>query len=109
MTDEPNGDSKDETVANKNHCENSGLNTAQVNELFVKYGPNAMSDEKPSLFKKVLHWLISLMSLLLLAASLLSFYIGKTFNGWFILALFLVNFGIAQWHESKADEAIETL
>ena len=109
MTDEPNGDTKDETVANKIHRENSGLNTAQVNELFAKYGPNAMSDEKPSLFKKVLHWLISPMSLLLLAASLLSFYIGKAFDGWFILALFLVNFGIAQWHESKADEAIETL
>ena len=52
MTDEPNGDTKDETVANKIHRENSGLNTAQVNELFAKYGPNAMSDEKPSYLRR---------------------------------------------------------
>lgn len=49
------------------------------------------------------------MSLLLLVASILSFLIGKDFDGWFIFALFMGNFAIAQWHESKADQAIETL
>lgn len=49
------------------------------------------------------------MSLLLIVASALSFWDHKIFDGWFIAALYIVNFAIAQWHEAKADNAIASL
>lgn len=87
----------------------SGLSGPQASELLAKYGPNQIAEQKISYFKKIFHWLVSPMSVLLIAASALSFYTHKTFDGWFILSLFIVNFLIAQWHESKADHAIATL
>lgn len=97
------------SISNKSFQEDRGLSDLQVEKLLKEFGPNTIEDKKTSVFAKILHWLISPMSILLLLASLLSFYIGKTFDGWFILVLFVINFGIAQWHEMKADKAIETL
>lgn len=68
-----------------------------------------IEEKKESPWLKILRWFVSPMSLLLIAASVLSFYDGKTFDGWFILALLAANFLISRWHESKADQAIATL
>lgn len=86
-----------------------GLSSQEALKRLHQYGPNVITVKKPSFIIKTLHWLISPMSLLLIAAVALSFYLGKTFDGWFILALFVANFAIAQWHESKADKAIAML
>ncbi len=74
-----------------------------------QYGPNIITVKKTSLIAKVLRWLVSPMSLLLLAAASLSFYLGRVFDGWFIVALLITNFAIAQWYELKADKAIAIL
>lgn len=87
----------------------TGLTSSQVQQLLKTNGPNVINSPKPAFIKKLLHWLVSPMSLLLIAASALSFFSGKVFDGWFILSLFVVNFLIAQWHETKADRAIATL
>ncbi|HEU4966494.1 MAG TPA: plasma-membrane proton-efflux P-type ATPase [Candidatus Saccharimonadales bacterium] len=86
-----------------------GLDDAQAAALLQQYGPNTISAKQTPWFVKVVRWLVSPMSLLLLAAAALSFYIGKTFDGWFILALFVLNFAISRWHEAKADQAIAAL
>lgn len=87
----------------------NGLNNQQVSERLNKFGPNTITAPRTSFFKKLIHWLLSPISLLLVAASALSFVDHRNFDGWFILALFIINFVIAQWHESKADKAITTL
>lgn len=87
----------------------TGLSSQQAEELLRQQGPNQIIAKQTSLMAKILHWLLSPMSLLLLAAAGLSFYTGKTFDGWFILVLFIGNFAISRWHESKADQAIATL
>lgn len=87
----------------------TGLSTTQAQQRFQEFGPNTIKADKPSLMRKLVRWLISPLSMLLLAASVLSFVIGKDFDGWFIFVLFIGNFLIAQWHEAKADQAIETL
>ncbi|MEO8785121.1 MAG: HAD-IC family P-type ATPase, partial [Candidatus Saccharimonadales bacterium] len=89
--------------------EGTGLTSTEAAQRLTQYGPNSIAERKASLLAKLLHWLIAPMSLLLLAAAALSFYLHKNFDGWFILALYAGNFGIAQWHESKADQAISTL
>src|SRR5665213_2244297 len=87
----------------------AGLSTNEAQKRITEVGLNVIKADKPSFVRKIFHWLLSPMSMLLLAASILSFYIGEDFDGWFILVLFVGNFLIAQWHESKADQAIETL
>jgi H+-transporting ATPase len=86
-----------------------GLSSNQAKTLLAQIGPNTITEHKTSFFKKTLHWLTSPMSLLLIAASALSFADNKIFDGWFIAVLFVFNFAIAQWHEAKADNAISSL
>jgi len=86
-----------------------GLSSNQAAELLERYGPNTVSEKKVSRLSKILRWLMSPMSILLIAASTLSFSTHKVFDGWFILFLFITNFLIAQWHEAKADHAIAEL
>ena len=86
-----------------------GLSSQEAIKLLHQYGPNIIKPKRISVLAKTLRWLVSPMSLLLIAAAVLSFYLGKTFDGWFILVLFVANFIIAQWHESKADRAIAML
>lgn len=86
-----------------------GLSTAKAQALLHTVGPNAISATKAPFYKKIVAWLLSPMSLLLIAASALSFLDHKAFDGWFIAALYIVNFAIAQWHEAKADNAIASL
>lgn len=86
-----------------------GFSSKKAQELLLQYGLNSIAEKRVSPLIKILHWFVSPMSLLLLAAAALSFYSGKTFDGWFIVALFAANFLISRWHESKADQAIATL
>jgi H+-transporting ATPase len=86
-----------------------GLTTAQVKELLQKYGPNAIPEKKDTFFQKVLHKLISPISFMLLAAALLSLFVHKVFDSYFILFLLLLNIIIALWQEGKADNAIKKL
>jgi H+-transporting ATPase len=86
-----------------------GLTGARAAAALKKRGANSLAQEKPSWLKKVARWVASPMSLLLLTAALLSFYLGKNFDGFFILALFIVNFVIAERQEAKADQAIAKL
>jgi len=91
------------------HTTPRGLDSSRAAELLKQYGANAISAKQTPWLAKVVRWLVSPMSLLLLAAAGLSFYVGKTFDGWFILALFVLNFAISRWHEAKADQAIAAL
>lgn len=93
----------------KKEIKANGLSSSQASDLLSKYGPNEIKDKKTSFLKKTIKWLTSPISLLLIAAAALSFYMGKEFDGWFIIGLFLTNFVVARWHESKADKAIDVL
>ncbi len=96
-------------VSTKSMAASKGLSSQEAAALLGKYGPNVVTAKKTSQFSKVLRWFVSPMSLLLIAAAALSFYLGRAFDGWFILALFIANFVISRWHEAKADKAIATL
>lgn len=87
----------------------NGLSTQDVKALLQKYGPNQIPEENNSLILKLLHKFISPISLMLFAAALLTLFIGKVFDFYFILILLFLNIFIVLWQENKADDAIKKL
>lgn len=86
-----------------------GLTSAQAKEKLEAFGPNRIAEKKQNVFLKVLRWLISPIALMLIAAAVLSYAVGRIPDFYFILALIVINLGISFWHEHKADKAIEAL
>ncbi|HEX7042854.1 MAG TPA: plasma-membrane proton-efflux P-type ATPase [Patescibacteria group bacterium] len=87
----------------------SGLSTQQVKDLLEKFGYNEIPEKKNNILLKFFKKLISPTSFMLLAASLLSLYLGKIFDFYFILILLVINIVISLWQENKADTAIRKL
>ena len=85
----------------------NGLTKIEAQRLIRTIGPNVFTEKRGKWLKKMLDWLISPVSLMLLAAAALSYLAGKIFDFYFILILWFINFIIVFWHEKKSDEAIE--
>jgi H+-transporting ATPase len=86
-----------------------GISSAEAARLFAQYGPNEIEEKQSGGFIKLLRAFVAPASLMLIAASVLSFVIGRSFDGYFILLLLALNVGISFWHEHKADRALEVL
>ena len=86
-----------------------GLSSEEVKNLLKQHGLNEIPEKNNSLFLKFLRKFISPISFMLLAAALLSLYVGKVFDFYFIFFLLLLNVVIALWQENKADDAIKKL
>src|SRR6185437_13440011 len=86
-----------------------GLTSPAAAKLLKQYGPNEILEKRPNALIKLLKALSSPASLMLVVASALSFYIGERFDGFFILALLVLNVGMTLWHTRKADRALEAL
>ncbi len=85
------------------------LSSEEAKKKLDFYGPNILEEEKVSLFIKVLKWLVSPISLMLIAAAALSEFSGKDFDFYTIVFLLFLNFFITYWQEKKADTAIRQL
>src|SRR5690242_5776294 len=86
-----------------------GLTSAQAEAALKERGPNEIPEKRASIAKKIAKWVVTPISVMLVVASGLSFFLGRDFDGWFILALLVMNGGIGFWQESKADKAIRKL
>lgn len=86
-----------------------GLLSVEAAKLLSQYGPNEISEKRTNTFTKLARVLVAPASLMLIAASTLSFSIGRTFDGYFILSLLALNAGMSLWHEGKADHALAAL
>jgi len=78
-------------------------------KLLKANGYNEIPENKVSVFQKIIKNIVSPIALMLLLASGLSFALGKTFDGYFILILLGLNIVITLWQENKADNAIKKL
>lgn len=86
-----------------------GLSTAAAAERRQTSGYNEIPPQRVTLWSKILHWLISPITLMLLLAAGLSFYSQRQADGDFILVLVVLNFVIGYLQERKADTAIAQL
>lgn len=86
-----------------------GLSTAEAKKKLALYGLNEISEKKTNKLKKIFAPFYSPISLMLLGAAALSFFNGRSFDGYFILFLYFVNYFIQKWQEFKADKAIDKL
>lgn len=86
-----------------------GLSSSQVENLLRKNGYNEIPEKQISLASKILKNINSPIAIMLLLAAGLSFALVKTFDGYFILILLVLNIAITLWQENKADNAIKKL
>lgn len=86
-----------------------GLTSKKAEELLKEYGENKLPEKKKSILKKFLSWVVSPVSLMLIAASVLSLVDGNTADFYIISGLFFANFLISIWHEGKADKSIRKM
>lgn len=86
-----------------------GLTTQKAKKQQEKFGLNEIQEKKAGAITVFLKKLVSPIYLMLLAAALLSFSVGKIFDFYFILVLLFINFFVGFWQEKKADKAIEKL
>ncbi|MGE5041709.1 MAG: plasma-membrane proton-efflux P-type ATPase [Candidatus Levyibacteriota bacterium] len=87
----------------------SGLSSSQATNILKEKGFNEIPEKQEPLYRKIIKSFISPIALMLLLASGLSFSLHKTFDGYFILILLLLNIVITLWQEKKADNAIKKL
>ena len=93
----------------KEHTSLHGLSSIEAKNLLEQTGRNEIPKKNTSVFIKLLRKLFSPISFMLLAAALLSLFVGKVFDFYFILTLLILNVLIALWQENKADDAIKKL
>ncbi len=86
-----------------------GLSESAAARLLAQFGPNTLTIQKKSTLLKFLHWFISPIPLMLLAAASLSYVSGKGADAALILFLLLVNYAVQLWHEHKADQTVAKL
>ena len=89
--------------------EHTGLTSTEAAARLEQYGPNDVVEQTGGWFKQYITPLYSPISLMLLGAAILSYIDGKVFDFYFILGMYIVNYGVQKWQEFKADKAIKEL
>jgi len=98
----------------------TGLSEKEVNARLQKYGRNEFEEEKQeTFFKKVLHHLIEIPTMILIAAAAIAAYTAifhppdTLGRGWpkvvVIMSIVVINIILGIWQESKAEKALDAL
>ena len=88
----------------------TGLSSEQAQVQLIRYGPNQLNRQRShSWFWLVLAQFKSSIILLLLAATLISFYLGDGVDAWIILSIILISGLLGFWQEKGAADAVAKL
>ncbi|AIS52151.1 calcium-transporting ATPase 1 [Thermoanaerobacter kivui] len=88
----------------------NGLTQEQANERLLKYGKNALKEKKKkSIFSLFLEQFKDYMVLILIIASIISFFLGETTDAVIILAIVILNALLGTIQENKAEKSLEAL
>ncbi len=87
-----------------------GLTTSQAAKLLNQYGLNIISEQKKkNIFIKFLEQFNNFLTILLVLASVFSFFIGETVDGILIITIVILNALFGLYQEAKAEESIAAL
>ncbi|GIW64776.1 MAG: ATPase [Patescibacteria group bacterium] len=87
-----------------------GLTTHQAQELLKKYGTNEIKEEKKfTLIKAFLSQFNNFLILLLIAAAIISFFVGETLDAIFIIAIVILNAFFGLYQEYQAEKSLKSL
>ncbi len=91
-------------------CTPEGLSAAQAAERLARYGDNAdAAYRRPNPVRAVLRRLLEPLSLILLAAGIVSAATGDTIGGTIIVAILILSIGLDTLQEGHAEQAAEVL
>jgi P-type Ca2+ transporter type 2C len=87
-----------------------GLTSKEAEKLIKKYGLNEIHEEKKfTLIKSFLSQFNNFLILLLIGASIVSFFIGETLDAIFILAIVILNAFFGLYQEYQAEKSLASL
>ena len=100
---------KEETLSTL-QTSSKGLSDQEAKERLKKYGPNRLEQKgKKSPFKMLFQQFTETMVVILIAAALLSFFLGKSTEGIAIMAIVLLFGFLGFFQEYRADRAMAAL
>lgn len=88
----------------------NGLTSAQAEQFLKQYGLNVISEPpKKTIFIKFIEQFNNFLTLLLIGASVFSFFIGETVDGFLIVTIVILNAFFGLYQEAKAEESLKAL
>ncbi len=87
----------------------AGLSTEEAEDRFKKYGPNVFGKKTVNALKVLGRQLKSSLVYLLIAASIISYWIKDYSDGTIILAILLINTLLGFYQEYKSEKVVEKL
>lgn len=86
------------------------LTNSQAEKLLKKYGLNEIKEEKKfTLLKSFFSQFNNFLILLLIAASIISFFVGETLDAVFILIIVVLNAFFGLYQEYQAEKSLQSL
>lgn len=93
-----------------NEITKKGLSTHQAEKLFEQYGPNEIKEtRKFTLLKSFISQFDNFLTLLLIGAGLVAYFIGERIDSVFIFLIVILNACFGMYQEFKAEKALSTL
>ncbi|WP_019124069.1 cation-translocating P-type ATPase [Peptoniphilus grossensis] len=102
--------SPDEVQKNLSTTKERGLTEDEAKKRLEEYGENALAEEKKKSFgEKLKEQFFDPMIIILIAAALVSVFVGEGLDAGIIIAIVIVNAFLSIYQEGKAEEAIAAL
>ena len=87
-----------------------GLTSHQVSQYLTQYGLNVITEQKKkSFFLKFFEQFNNFLTILLIGAAVLSFFLGETLDGGLIIGIVILNGLFGLYQEAKAEESLKVL
>ena len=102
--------SPDQVLKNLSTTKERGLSEDEAKKRLEEYGENALAEEKKKSFgEKLKEQFFDPMIIILIAAALVSIFVGEALDAGIIIAIVIVNAFLSIYQEGKAEEAIAAL